>query len=118
MIGEYGGLLPPPPARHRWPGTQLTIGNPAFPWSVHDAQAFLAQQYASLHQELRTPGVSAAVFTELAAYEDEIGIVSYDRRAFAIDPNLVARLNASLIAASQRSGQLQAAAAAGRSRLA
>jgi hypothetical protein len=47
------------------------------------------------------PGASAAVFTELAAYEDETGIISYDRKADAVDPSLLRQLNDSLIAASQ-----------------
>jgi hypothetical protein len=107
VIGEYGGLLPPPRPGHRWPGTQLTVGNPAFPWSIHDAQAFLTQQYAALRQELRSPGASASVYTELAAYEDEIGIISYDRRAFAVDPRLLRRLNTSLITASGRISEVR-----------
>ncbi len=107
VVGEYGGLLPFQPPAHRWPGVQLTFGNRAFPWSVADAQAFLRRQFATVAQEIRTPGASAAVFTELAAYEDELGIISYDRRAYAVDPRLLRRLNGSLISDSQPLSALQ-----------
>jgi hypothetical protein len=100
VIGEYGGLLPFPPRAHRWPGIQTSIGTASFNWPVLDVEAFLSRQYANLEQEMRTPGVSGAVFTELAAYEDELGILSYDRRVYTIDPDLLRRLNTALIAES------------------
>ena len=38
---------------------------------------------------MRVRGLSAAVFTELGAYEQELGIVSYDRRVFTLSPALL-----------------------------
>jgi hypothetical protein len=100
VIGEFGSLLPFPPSAHRWPGTPTSVGSASFEWPVRDVIAFLSAQYANLWQQMRTPGVSAAVYTELSAYEDEVGILSYDRQVFTFDPNVVHALNASLIAAS------------------
>jgi Concanavalin A-like lectin/glucanases superfamily/Glycosyl hydrolases family 2/Glycosyl hydrolases family 2, TIM barrel domain len=106
VIGEFGGLLPFPPRADRWPGVQMSIGNPSFNWPVADVVAFLKRQYANLTQEMRTPGVSASVYTELSAYEDELGILSYDRRVFTFDPNVMRALNSTLIAASRRVSSL------------
>jgi hypothetical protein len=107
VIGEYGGLLPYPPRAHRWPGVPLSIGSTSLSFPIPDVRGFLATQYDDLGQEIRTPGASGAVFTELTAQEDELGVVSYDRRTYTIDPGLLRRLNTSLIAASQTIGALQ-----------
>jgi len=109
VIGEYGGVLPFPPPGHIWPGVLTSIGSPALSWPVPTVTAFLRQQYAELSQEMQTRGLSAAVFTELGSYEDELGIISYDRRSFSMPPGLVRRLNESLIHASMRPADLRAA---------
>ena len=109
VIGEYGGVLPFPPRGHAWPGAQTSIGSPALSWPVSTVTAFLTQQYAELNQEMRTRGLSAAVFTELCSYEDELGIISYDRRAYSIRPDVVRRLNESLIRASTPASGLRPA---------
>lgn len=57
---------------------------------------------SAMGQELRTPGLSAGVFTELADYEQELGILSYDRRVFTVPPELFRAWNSSLIVESQR----------------
>ena len=93
MIGEYGGVLPFPPLGHRWPGPLYSVGTPAAQWPSSFVTGVLGRQYAMLAQEMRTPGVSAAVFTELADYEQELGIITYDRRVFTIDPSLFRRWN-------------------------
>ena len=94
VIGEYGGVLPFPPPGHAWPGALTSIGSPALSWPVSTVTAFLAQQYAELTQEMRTRGLSAAVFTELCSYEDELGIISYDRRrVLDVGRSFVRRLN-------------------------
>lgn len=99
-IGEYGGILPFPPRGHRWPGTLYSIGSPAVEWPVSDSSAAVEAQYAMLASEARHGGLSAAIFTEFGAYEQELGIVAYDRRAFSLNPRFVARLNGQLIAAA------------------
>jgi hypothetical protein len=101
-IGEFGGVLPFPPLGHRWPGALYSVGTPAAQWPLSFVTGVLDSQYAMLAQELQTPGVSAAVFTELADYEQELGIISYDRRVFTIDPSLFRRWNDALTVASQK----------------
>ena len=109
VIGEYGGVLPYPPAGHAWPGVPTSIGSPALSWPVSTVTAFLTQQYAELRQEMQTQGLSAAVFTELCSYEDELGIISYDRRWSSMPVGLVSRLNRGLIHASTRPADLRPA---------
>jgi hypothetical protein len=104
VVGEYGGVLALPPVGHRWPGVLYSVGLPVAAWPASWVLGVLDRQFAMLAQEMRSPGVSAAVFTELAAYEQELGIISYDRRAFAIDPALFRRWNAALTAGSQSTG--------------
>jgi hypothetical protein len=111
-IGEYGGVLPFAPSADRWPGTPTSIGSPAAPWPLPNIVSLLQAQYAELALEMRIRGLSAAVFTELGAYEQELGIVSYDRRVFTLPAALVHGLNASLIAASLREAELRPPAAA------
>jgi len=106
VIGEYGGVLPYPPQGHRWPGVLTSLGTPVLAWGLGPITTFLRAQYSELAQEMRVRGLSGAVFTELAGYEDELGIVSYDRQVFTIPPGFVHRLNAALIAASERTSQL------------
>jgi hypothetical protein len=107
VIGEYGGMLPFPPPGHAWPGVLTSIGSPALPWPLGIIDPFLGQQYAELTQEMRARGLSGAVFTELANYEQELGILSYDRSVFTMPPAFVRHLNRSLIGASQRRDQLR-----------
>ncbi|MDQ6745205.1 MAG: glycoside hydrolase family 2 [Actinomycetota bacterium] len=108
VVGEYGGVLPFPSAGHRWPGTLYSVGNPAVIWPLRDITGVIRRQYEMLGVEMRTEGVSAAIFTELGAYEEELGLVSYDRKSFTILPGLMAKLNARLIAASLRLGSRRA----------
>jgi hypothetical protein len=108
LIGEYGGVLSFPPARHRWPGTLTSLGSPMLAWGVSPVTLFLRQQYRELDQEMRIRGLSGAVFTELAGYEDELGLMTYDRRAFTMPVGLVHGLNSALIAASQNLSGLRA----------
>ncbi len=107
VVGEYGGALPWSPPSHRWPDTPTSIGSPTIASRPGDDIALLRRQYADLTQEMRTRGLSGAVFTELGSYEQETGIVSYDRRVFTINPDVVQQLNSSLIAASQDPAQLR-----------
>jgi Concanavalin A-like lectin/glucanases superfamily/Glycosyl hydrolases family 2 len=107
IIGEYGGVLPFPPAAHRWPGTLTSLGSPVLAWGVSPVTLFLRAQYRELAQEMRLRGLSGAIFTELAAYEDELGIITYDRRASTMPVRVVHALNASLIAASQTVSDLR-----------
>ncbi len=108
VIGEYGGVIPFAPAKDRWPGTPTSIGSPASSWPPANIVSLLRAQYAELALELRIRGLSAAVFTELGAYEQELGIVSYDRRVFTLSPFLLRALNHSLISASERAAGLRA----------
>ena len=108
VIGEYGGVLPFAPPADSWPGTPTSIGSPAAAWPLAGIVTLLRTQYAELALEMRVRGLSAAVFTELGAYEQELGIVSYDRRVFTLPPSLLRALNDSLISASQRAAGLRA----------
>ena len=113
VIGEYGGVLAYPPLGHRWPGTLTSIGSPVAQWAEGPVIKELEAQYAELMQEMRIRGLSGAVFTEFAGYEDELGILTYDRRAITMPPGTVRYLNASLTAASQQpAAALRAQAAA------
>src|SRR5205807_1204399 len=107
VIGEYGGVLAYPPRAHRWPGVLTSLGSPVQAWSRTPVETFLRAQYAELAQEMRLRGLSGAVFTELSGYEQELGILTYDRRAYSMSAALVRGLNQSLIDASQRSDALQ-----------
>jgi Concanavalin A-like lectin/glucanases superfamily/Glycosyl hydrolases family 2, sugar binding domain/Glycosyl hydrolases family 2 len=107
MIGEYGGVLPYPPPAHRWPGVLTSLGSPVLAWGVSPVTLFLRAQYRELAQEMRVRGLSGAVFTELAGYEDELGIMTYDRRAYTMPVRVLHALNQSLIAASQTSSALR-----------
>ncbi len=107
VIGEYGGVLPFPPPGNAWPGVLTSIGSPALAWPLSSIDPFLRQQYAELGSLMRTQGLSGAVFTELANYESELGILSYDRAVYTIPPGFVRGLNRSLIEASERSANLQ-----------
>jgi hypothetical protein len=78
-----------------------SVGSPAAAWPAAWILGVLGRQFAMLAQEMRSPGVSAAVFTELADYEQELGILSYDRRVFTIDPALFRRWNAALTGGSR-----------------
>jgi hypothetical protein len=76
-------------------------------WGVSPVTLFLRAQYQELAQEMRTRGLSGAVFTELAGYEDELGIITYDRRAYTMPVRVVRALNRSLIAASETAAALR-----------
>ncbi len=104
VVGEYGGVLPLPAPGHRFPGTLYSIGNPAAEWRLGEVTGVIRRQYEMLGVEMRTEGVSGAIFTELGAYEEELGLVSYDRQTFTIPPGFMAKLNARLVAASLRLG--------------
>src|SRR5207237_4180063 len=71
-------------------------------------ESFLRAQYSQLGQEMRVRGLSGAVFTELAGYEQELGTLTYDRRAYTMSPSLLQRLNRRLIALSQQAAALRA----------
>jgi hypothetical protein len=107
LVGEYGGVLPFPPAAHRWPGTLTSLGSPVLAWGVSPVTLFLRAQYQELAQEMRLRGLSGAIFTELAAYEDELGILTYDRRASTMPVRVLHALNTSLIEASQSVSNLR-----------
>jgi hypothetical protein len=106
-IGEYGGVLAFPPRGHRWPGVLTSLGGPVLAWGLEPVTTFLRAQYAELAQEARLRGLSAAVFTEFSGYEDELGILTYDRRVFTMPAGLVGGLNRDLIAATSSSADLR-----------
>ena len=111
-IGEYGGMFPFPPANHRWPGPPLSIGSPAVGQSPLIVAGMLGVQFGDLAQEMRLVGLSAAVYTELSAYEQEEGILTYDRRVYTLDPNAIRADNDALIGASQQPSELHSPRAA------
>jgi hypothetical protein len=106
VIGEYGAVLAFPPPQNRWPGVLTSLGAPVLAWGRQTVQTFLGAQYSELAQEMRVRGLSGSVFTELAGYEQELGLLTYDRRASTMSPSFVRGLNQSLIAGSQRSPEL------------
>ena len=101
VIGEYGGVLAYPPPAHRWPGVLTSLGADVQAWGPPPVELFLRAQYSELEQEMRSRGLSGAVFTELSGYEDELGILTYDRGAYTISPQFVRGLNDALVAGSQ-----------------
>jgi hypothetical protein len=107
IIGEYGGVLAYPPAGHRWPGVLTSLGSPVLAWGISPVTRFLRAQYEELAQEMRVRGLSGSVFTELAGYEDELGILTYDRRAYTMPVRVVRELNLSLIADSRAASSLR-----------
>ncbi len=112
MIGEYGNLSYPLPA-HEWDAraaARLTNGNGG--WDVMPDPTAACRRYQQmaemLRQELRGPGVSAAVFTGWTDVEDEIdGIMTYDRRAFKCNPAVIRAENQETIAASENPAMLR-----------
>jgi Concanavalin A-like lectin/glucanases superfamily len=67
------------------------------------------QMAEMLRAELRRPGVSAAVFTAWTDVEDEIdGVMTYDRRAFKCDPEVIRAENQATVAASRAPASLRA----------
>ena len=112
-IGEYGGVLAFPPPADSWPGVLESIGSPALPSPEQTITGVLFKQYQLLTQEMRSAGLSAAVFTELANYEQELGLLTYDRRAYTTPPGFVHHLNRQLILASERMARPAPAEAGG-----
>jgi len=102
VIGEYGGVQAYPPPGHRWPGVLTSVGSPVLAWGPPTVIPFYLAQYAELAQELRSPGISAAVLTEFANYEQELGILTYDRRVSTLPVALFRNLNRRLLSESER----------------
>jgi hypothetical protein len=75
-------------------------------WGPATVESFLRAQYTELEQEMRLRGLSGSVFTELSGYEQELGILTYDRRAYTESKPLLAGLNQRLIATSQQPTEL------------
>jgi alpha-N-arabinofuranosidase len=75
-------------------------------WGPPTVESFLRAQYTELEQEMRLRGLSGAVFTELSGYEQELGILTYDRRAYTMSKALVQNLNQRLIDTSQKPAEL------------
>ncbi len=53
MIGEYGGVLPFPPAATVGPAPLTSLGSPVLAWGVSPVTLFLRAQYQELAQEMR-----------------------------------------------------------------
>jgi len=64
----------------------------------------IRRQYAMLAQEMRAAGLSGSVFTEYASPEQELGLVTYDRKGVTVSAALLRALNLPLIQASLRLG--------------
>jgi hypothetical protein len=101
VIGEFSGVLPFPPPGHRWPGTLTSVGAPVLAWDPPTVIPFLRAQYAELSQEMRVRGLSGAVVTEFANYEQEVGILTYDRELSTLPTKFLHGLNHDLIVGSQ-----------------
>lgn len=112
VTGEYGRVFPLPPARQLWPTARAFAGPASRAITAAGVAGLLHPQYAQLAQEMRTRGLSGAVYTELSGYEQELGILTYDRRRYTINAVLVRRLNLALIASSRRPINLLAQSAA------
>ena len=95
---EFGGCTVRAP-EHEWNpadnGNDPGCGKEA-------AEGLARRQWEAMEEQLRSPGHSASVFTELYDIQQELsGIYTYDRRVAKLDEDLLASLNESLIAASR-----------------
>jgi hypothetical protein len=110
MIGEYGGMFNRFPA-HEWNPVAGGANNLQRDATPDAAAACLRyrQMAEMLRQELRRPGVSAAVLTAWTDVEDEIdGVMTYDRRVVKCDPQVIRSENLASIAASREGATLTA----------
>ena len=116
MIGEYGNLVYGIAADEWNPlaASQLMRG---FGWDRMPDPTAACRRYQQmaemLRQEVRRPGVSAAVFTAWTDVEDEIdGVMTYDRQRYKCDPGVIQAENRATVAASQDPAKLRADAPA------
>lgn len=101
VVGEMGAVAVSSPG-HEWPEGPNTPDRPT-PMTVAQTEGRLRRQYAALEQEMRTPGISGAVYTEMFDVERElVGFITYDRKVDKVDFSLLHELNTHLIAASRR----------------
>jgi hypothetical protein len=105
MIGEYGNLSYGI-AQHEWnPRKAAQLANLGA-WDRMPTATAACRRYQQLaemlRQELRSPGVSAAVLTGWTDVEDEIdGVMTYDRRAYKCAPATIEAENRATIAAAE-----------------
>lgn len=109
-IGEFSACRASDP-RHEDHTPGRSGGTPAAapPAGARANAGALRQAWAALTQEMRTPGLSAAVYTQYANVEHEIGagLVSGDRRRTYCGARLLRTLNRNLIATSRRLANLR-----------
>jgi beta-galactosidase/beta-glucuronidase len=99
VTGEFGRLFARS-AGHEWNARRQYPFSP----TKQANEGLLRSLWAALRQQMRTPGLSAAVFTEITDVEEELaGLLTFDRRVHKVSPRLVRRLNRNLIRASLRS---------------
>jgi hypothetical protein len=110
MIGEYGGMFNRFPAHESDPAVAATNNLQRDATPDPTAACLRYQQMAEmLRQELRRPGVSAAVLTAWTDVENEIdGVMTYDRRVVKCDPAVIRGENRTSIAASRNAAMLTA----------
>lgn len=103
VTGEFGGLFLRAPGNEH-PAAVRAAGAPgAEPTSPAAAVGLVRRQWAALEQQVRSPGLSGSVFTELYDVEQELaGLVSYDRKVRKVDPAVVRGLNRRLVARAAR----------------
>ena len=104
FIGEFGGLAGRTPG-HEWHRTGTADATGPIQVAANPSRAadlgLLRRQYDALEQEMRSPGLSGAVFTEYNDVETEFaGLITYDRRVNKIPAREVRKLNVALINAS------------------
>ena len=99
-------------ARDRWPGTLTSIGSPVLLVAARPRSRRFCERSTPSSAGDALRGLSGAVFTELAGYEQELGILSYDRRVYTMSPSLVRGLNRRLIDTSQAPRRAEPPAAA------
>ena len=104
VIGEFSGCddrtprgeLGPPPRGFGTAGERANRG-------------VMRRDWAALRQQIRTPGISGAVYTQLTNIEHEVsvGLLSYDRRSLKCGAEILPELNRRLIASSRRTAGLR-----------
>jgi hypothetical protein len=102
VTGEFGGVF----ARsdgHEWdPRGKYPLAP-----TRQASEGLMRSLWAALGQEMRTPGLSGALFTQITDVEQQLsGLITFDRRVHKVSPRLVRRLNIDLIRASRRPANL------------
>ncbi len=104
VIGEFAGC------DDRTPAGEVGPPVPGFGTAGERAnRGVMRQGWAALRQQMRSPGLSGAIYTQLTNIEHEVGLglLSSDRRHLKCAAKVLPKLNRELIAASRRPASLR-----------